>query len=295
MVEARYYARIGIVGREEPFVFDIEKDEWDRLHRYLGGVDQHDFQELAFLEFADVAGHTVIVSLRDMAYMNLLFEHGDYPFPTIPADDDKLHIYFRGQAEPYISSDIIEGEMWDIAFSSQTSPEISPFLPFTDEDGEVMYVNLHQIQLLELPTRAVEEGMKQELDELEEFEPVQAVVDVDEEEETDSAADDVPHKAGPTKKVRVTVVSEFSIPESWMHITREEDGGHCFLIDGKLYQPSLGWWRLEERAEDGTETWTEASDEIVEMCPDSMGSNSETIEEIDAFMYEVDEDNESEA
>lgn len=182
MVRARYYARIGIVGRKELFVFDIEKDEWDRLHRYLDGVDQHVLHELAFLMFDDVAGHTVIVSLREMAYMNLLFEHGDYPFPTIPADDDKLHIYFRGQSEPFISSDIIPGEMWDITFLSQTSPELSPFLPFTDEDGEMMYINLHQIQLLELPTYAVKEGMNEELDELEENEPSQEIVDVDEDD-----------------------------------------------------------------------------------------------------------------
>lgn len=161
MVDARFYARIGIIGRDEPFVFNVEKDEWDRLHRYMDAVSDHDIQQLTFLAFDDAEGHTAIVALRDMAYLNLLFEHGDF-FPAIPGDDDKLRIHFRGQAEPYVTTDLIPEEMYDIDFSAQTSPEIAPFIRFTDEDGEMMYVNFHHVQLIELPTRAVEEGRESE-------------------------------------------------------------------------------------------------------------------------------------
>jgi len=161
MVDARYYTRIGIIGRKYPFVFDIEKCEYDRLHRYMDTVNDHDIQQLIFLAFDDAEGHTAIVSVREMAYMNLLFEHGDF-LPTIPAEDDKLRIYFCGHAEPDVTTDLIPEEMSDIDFSAQTSPEIAPFIRFDDEDGEMMYVNLHHVQLIKLPTRAVEEGRQLE-------------------------------------------------------------------------------------------------------------------------------------
>lgn len=87
------------------------------------------------------------------------------------------------------------------------------------------------------------------------------------------------------KKVRVTVIHEFEIPDDWMIISRDEDGQQCLLIDGKLYAPDMDWLRYEERDEDGTETWVEAR----EVMDKVIAQANETIEEIDHLMYDDEE------
>lgn len=64
------------------------------------------------------------------------------------------------------------------------------------------------------------------------------------------------------RKLRVTVIHEFEIPDSWTIFSREEDNGHFLLIEGKLHRPDLQWLQLEGRDEDGVETWAEVEDEM---------------------------------
>lgn len=92
------------------------------------------------------------------------------------------------------------------------------------------------------------------------------------------------------KKMRVAVIQEMEVPDSWTVVSREEDNGHFFLIDGKLYRPALEWWRFEGRDEDGTETWAEAHEEIEELQSGLIVQEADSIEEIDEFMFGTDED-----
>ena len=91
----------------------------------------------------------------------------------------------------------------------------------------------------------------------------------------------------PLKKVRVTVSHEFEVPEDWVIESNEEDCSQYFVIDGKLYLPTIGWMRFIMPDDEGS-AWTEATQAVDEMLPGEMKRVAETIEEIQSFSEETD-------
>lgn len=93
-------------------------------------------------------------------------------------------------------------------------------------------------------------------------------------------------------KIRVTVIREFEIPDTWTFYTREEDDAPFLLIDGESYWPNIQWFRRRIRKDDGSEEWEDAQEKMISYMADIVIQEKESIEEIDHFMYGEDEDEE---
>jgi len=91
-------------------------------------------------------------------------------------------------------------------------------------------------------------------------------------------------------KVRVTVIREFEISDSWTFYTREEDEAPFLLIGGEAYWPNVQWFRRRDRDADGNETWEDAQEKMTSLMADIVVQEREIIEEIDEFMYGSDDE-----
>ncbi len=86
-------------------------------------------------------------------------------------------------------------------------------------------------------------------------------------------------------KVRVTVIREFEIPDSWTFYTREEDDAPFLMIDGEAFWPSIQWYRKKVNPFDGTDDWEDGQEKMISNMANIVVQEKETIEEIDEFMY----------
>lgn len=86
-------------------------------------------------------------------------------------------------------------------------------------------------------------------------------------------------------KIRVTVIREFEIPDSWSFYTREEDDAPFLLINGESYWPDIQWFKRQLNESSGVEEWGDAQQKMTVYLADTVIQEKEIIEEIDEFMY----------
>jgi hypothetical protein len=87
------------------------------------------------------------------------------------------------------------------------------------------------------------------------------------------------------KKIRVTVIHEFEVPDDWAIASDFEGEPDCLLVGGRLLTPDIEWLQLDGEDADGTRHWEEAHDALHGIISQERIS----IEEIERLMYDDDE------
>jgi hypothetical protein len=141
-----HYLKFTLEGRAEPIVYRVSKETSERVAKCFDAMD--DFALTGAVEFDILSGRMVNVCPRYVVMCHALWDHG--PLAPEEEEDNDLILYVLGVAEPETSWDADLEELVEISSVLQhAAQDMSPFVSYTDQDGEVLYVRSDKIMLME--------------------------------------------------------------------------------------------------------------------------------------------------
>jgi len=164
-MEKSYSLLVFIRARAQPFHFIVDKGDYNRLSNILGSSD--DAGSRGFFWCDTCNGKSVIINLEAIQAVRFLWD-GPFGAPEQEIRGEPIEIYLRGRVEP-INADTDSPESIHDFFSQlELDPKVFPFPNFIDSDGEDVYVNSSEIDLVIAPGELMEEATRLLQKELEE-------------------------------------------------------------------------------------------------------------------------------
>ncbi|MGH9969132.1 MAG: hypothetical protein ACREBG_15200 [Pyrinomonadaceae bacterium] len=150
-----FYLKFMMKGVERPFVYTVNKSEWDRVSDLFR--EDRDVAAPTFVSFLEgEQGRVVHINPNHVLLHQALFdagwtvpekaEEGDYP------NLDRVTFYIDGLALPLHYDHMDESDIGDLNFSFHVySPDEAAFISFTDVDGEQNSIRAEKVMLVESP------------------------------------------------------------------------------------------------------------------------------------------------
>lgn len=160
-----YSLVVFIRGRSQPFHFVVEKADYDRLSNIFGST--YDPESLNFF-WCDTSGErSVIINLKAVQAIRFLW---DSPLGVLPQEvhNTSVEIYLHGRTEPLDADTDSAESIYDFFSELELDPKAFPFPNFIDSDGEYLYVNSSEIDLVIAPKELMDEGARIVQEDLEE-------------------------------------------------------------------------------------------------------------------------------
>lgn len=176
----RYFIKLLVRGFEKSFVYEVGKEEIDRLQSVLADLPkQREEKKLPNLFMFNTVNQLVIgVSPVEIQLAHFLFERSTDRYVNEEDGDfdperSHIHLYFRGSAEPYKISTAESGDAAALYFQLETGTfEAHEFYSFLDIDGEEVAVCLKDVVVVEFRKDVLDEGIAESSEdtaELDEF------------------------------------------------------------------------------------------------------------------------------
>lgn len=163
---AKIYSLVVFIrDREQPFHFIVDKGDYDRLARILDQAGDRMSPSFFWCDTSD--DRSVILNLQAVQAVRFLW---DGPFGSRDREtrDVSIEIYMRGREEP-VDADTDTPDSIHYFFSQlELDPKMFPFPSFVDSDGEELYVNSSEVDLVIAPKDLMDEGARIAQDELDE-------------------------------------------------------------------------------------------------------------------------------
>ena len=152
-----YSLLVFIRDREQPFHFIVDKGDYDRLSNILDDADELFSPSFFWCDTND--DRSVIFNLKAVQAVRFLWD-GPFGSRNQETRDEPLAIYLRGRDEA-IDADTDSAESIHNFFSQlELDPKIFPFPNFIDSDGECVYVNASEVDLIIAPKELMDEGAR---------------------------------------------------------------------------------------------------------------------------------------
>jgi hypothetical protein len=163
-MEKIYSLAVFIRGRAELFHFPVDKSDYDRLAGILDNSESALDPGFFWCDTTD--GRSVIINPHAIQVVRFLW---DGPFAPDTEDyDGSIQIFLTGRNEP-IEADTASAEsIYEFFSQLEMDPRMFPFPNFEDEDGEYVYVNASEVDLVVAPKELMDEGARIALEGLEE-------------------------------------------------------------------------------------------------------------------------------
>jgi hypothetical protein len=163
-----YSLLVFIRGRKQPFHFVVDKADYDRLSNILDDADEIESPSFFWCDTND--DRSVIINLKAVQAVRFLWD-GLFTSRNQGTRDEPVAIYLRGRDEP-VDADTDSAESIHNFFSQlELDPKIFPFPNFIDSDGEYVYVNVSEIDLIIAPKELMDEGARLARDDFDECTP----------------------------------------------------------------------------------------------------------------------------
>lgn len=163
---AKIYSLVVFIrGRKQAFHFIVDKSDYDRLSNILNAADGLRSPSFFWCDTND--DRSVIINLKAVQAVRFLWD-GPFESRNQETRDEPIAIYLRGRDEP-IDADTDSAESIHNFFSQlELDPKIFPFPNFIDSDGEYVYVNASEVDLVIAPKELMDEGIRLAQDDLDE-------------------------------------------------------------------------------------------------------------------------------
>jgi hypothetical protein len=159
-----YSLLVFIRGRERPFHFIVEKDDYDRLGRILGQAGAPMSPSFFWCDTCDA--RSVIINLHAVQAVRFLWD-AQFGSRDQEVRDVSIEIYLRGRDEPVDADTDSPDSIHYFLSQLELDPKMYPFPSFVDSDGEDVYVNSAEIDLVIATKDLIDEGARIALEELE--------------------------------------------------------------------------------------------------------------------------------
>jgi hypothetical protein len=154
-MEKIYSLLVFVRGRTPPFHFAVDKDDYDRLSRILDSADNP--VDPGFFWCHTTDGRSVIINLDAVQTVRFLWDIWQPP-DVAERCDDPIQIYLRGREKPIDTGTGSPGSIHDFFSQLELDRRMSPFPSFIDSDGEYLYVNASEVDLVIAPKNLMAEG-----------------------------------------------------------------------------------------------------------------------------------------
>lgn len=163
---AKIYSLVVFIrDRKQPFHFIVDKGDYDRLSNILDDADELLSPSFFWCDTND--DRSVIINLKAVQAVRFLWD-GPFGSRDQVARDEPIEIYLRGRDEA-IDADTDSAESIHNFYSQlELDPKIFPFPNFIDSDGEYVYVNSSEVDLIIAPKELMDEGARLAQDDFDE-------------------------------------------------------------------------------------------------------------------------------
>lgn len=153
----RYSLLVFIRHRTAPFLFPVERDDYDRLSGILDTISGSSNTSFFWCDTTD--GRSVVINLIAVQAVRFLWD-GSHVLRAPEAYADPVQLYLSGRNEP-IHADVDSAEsIYDFFSQLELNPMMPPFPSFVDSDGEYLYANSSEIDLVIAPKDLMDEGAR---------------------------------------------------------------------------------------------------------------------------------------
>jgi hypothetical protein len=154
----RFYLQFFIRDEEEPLLYEVRKQEADRLEQNLL-AEPGSASFVPFFWFECLDGRSVVINLADVQAARILWEPSPGPGDALRDEDGVLEVKLRGRDDRIRAlPDELEQvrEMFrDMEMGGRA------FVNFMDDDGEMVYITVSEIVWASVPTELLnDEGSR---------------------------------------------------------------------------------------------------------------------------------------
>ncbi len=145
-----YYLKFLLKGVGEPLIYEVTKEEWEGVSRWLF---HHDPLVLgSLLTFTSLNGRVVNINPKYIALCQELWDVG-IPVPEEYDEEESLYdliMYVDGISEPLCNMEADPSDIGMIAAIMEAGEdEVGEFVTFVDQDGERNWLIVGNIMLME--------------------------------------------------------------------------------------------------------------------------------------------------